>query len=943
MRQTFQLIALVWCLLDTSGSLAQNFGGNKPSTRWRVIKNSAGRIIFPAGLDSQAKRIASLNKQLAATSPTPLGAGIKPWNTILLGETTIPNAYVRMAPVMSEYFMNPSPNSFTLGSIRWDDNLVIHENRHQQQFSQFNSGFTKVFRFLLGEEGQLLANGMQIPDYFFEGDAIWQETYASAQGRGRMPYFFNGLKALWLDNRNYSWMKLRSGSLRQYVPDHYQLGYPLVAYGYEKYGLDFWRKVTQDAVRFRGAFYAFNRAIEKHSGVSYRRFREDALGWMKTQVLPTAKTTSPLLPVTPVRKNDVVDYLFPTVVGNDSIIAVKRSYQHIPHFVLLHGGKETRIHVQNITTDHYFTRAGDRLLYSSLARDGRWANTEYSVIHWINWRTGKQQQVTERSRYYAPVFNPAGTEILAAAYEPTGPSALHRLDASTGQLLHVTPNPNRYLYTQTCYLSEGSVVSAIRLPDGRMTVAEIELQSGETKFLLPPTYRVLGNPLVHGDTIYLNRMDEEADQLFALDRRTGKLFRLNNHPIGVYGVAVAENGDLFSSVFTANGHQLVRLTASEQLWQEVSAAEQEKPLSNFGVASLQQGVGVNLVQHKAVHDSSTVKRYKQTTRLFNFHSARPELADPEFRYSLFGDQVLSGFSSRLTYTYNRSDRSHGIGGGISYAGWMPVLQLAGDMAFNRQLDTAVGKTVQYNTAGISTGAYLPFRWIGRGTTALTLGGSYTWEQLYYRGIGKDIFSNNALQYSTFFVNAFRASQQAVQHINPRWAQSISASFRQAHTFVNSWKFVANSKWYFPGVHRNHSLVLDLSYQRRDTMRDLFSNTFSYARGYLALSTREMQHVGLNYNLPIAYPDWGFGNIAFIQRLRANLFFDFTQARARVQGILQNIDQRSTGVELFVDGKIWNALPASLGIRYSRLLDVDLRSPATINRWEIVLPVNLIPD
>lgn len=944
MKLVSRLLVVIALLELTSSLSAQDFGGNKPSINWRYVENKQGKIIYPAALDSQARRIADLHRKLVETTPTKLGDRFKPWKTILLGETVIPNAYVRMAPVMSEYFMLPSPNSFSLGSIRWDDNLAIHENRHMQQFSAFNGGFTRVFRWLLGEEGQLLANGMQIPDYFFEGDAIWQETYGTAQGRGRMPYFYNDFKAVWLGQKNYSWQKLRSGSLRHLVPNHYQLGYPLVAYGYEKYGLTFWRKVTEDAVRFKGVFYAFNRAIEKHSGVSYKQFREDALLWTRNQVAPAnTPTFNSSQFITKTQKNNVVDYLFPAVIGMDSVLAVKRSYQEIPHFILRHGGQEKKIGVQDITTDHYFTTYPGRVLYAALQRDARFGNTEYSVIQLLDLNTGKRTQITQRSRYYAPVFNPDGTEILAVHYEANLPSALHRLQMPTGQLIAVTPNPERLVYTQTRYLNEREVVSAVRLPDGRMTLAQINLTSGASTYLVPPSFQVMGNPLVQGDTIYFNRMDGDADRLFALVRSTKQVYRLNHHAHSVYGVAADHQGNLISSAYTIDGQQLIRLSPTEQRWEVYSEKKLTEALPDFGASSLQQGNGVNLSNRANLSDTSVSKSYKKTAGLFNLHSWRPEAADPEFRYTLSGDQVLSGFSSRLSYTFNRSDLSHGIGGGISFGGWLPVLQVSGDATFNRQLDTAVGKTVQFNTAGLSMGGYIPLRWIGRGTTALTLGGSYTWEQLFYRGIGKDIFNNRSLKYSTFFLQAFHASQQAVQQINPRWAQSMSLSFRQAHTFVESWKFVANSRWYFPGLHRNHSVVIDVNYQRRDTMRDLFSNTFNYARGYLALSTRQMQHVGVNYHVPLAYPEVGLGNIAFVQRVRANLFFDYTRARARVQGILRDIDNRSAGAEIYLDGKIWNALPASIGVRYSYLLDTDLRAPNTVNRWEVIIPINIIPD
>jgi hypothetical protein len=101
--------------------------------------------------------------------------------------------------------------------------------------------------------------------------------------------------------------------------------------------------------------------------------------------------------------------------------------------------------------------------------------------------------------------------------------------------------------------------------------------------------------------------------------------------------------------------------------------------------------------------------------------------------------------------------------------------------------------------------------------------------------------------------------------------------------------------------------------------------------------------GVNYHMPLFYPDLGVGNIFFVQRIRTNLFYDNNRARARLNGKLTDIINRSTGTEIYFDGKIWNALEGSIGFRYSYLLDVDLQFPSAKGRFEIILPINIIPN
>jgi hypothetical protein len=100
----------------------------------------------------------------------------------------------------------------------------------------------------------------------------------------------------------------------------------------------------------------------------------------------------------------------------------------------------------------------------------------------------------------------------------------------------------------------------------------------------------------------------------------------------------------------------------------------------------------------------------------------------------------------------------------------------------------------------------------------------------------------------------------------------------------------------------------------------------------------MWKVGVNYHFPIAYPDWGFGNMLYFLRLRGNVFYDYSKIKSLKNG--RQFDFKTAGTELYFDTKWWNQLPLSFGIRYSRLLDADLLG-ISANQWELVLPVNLL--
>ena len=949
----FIILVFLFCKQSFSG-MAQNFGGNPASVKWKQVNTGKVRVIFPNGLDSQANRIANVMRLLGDTTSKTIGGRQRKWNIILQNQTIIPNAYVRMAPAMSELYMTPAQDNFSTGSIRWDDNLIIHENRHIQQFSNFDKGLTKVFSFFLGQEGQLFANGMTVPDYFFEGDAVWQETLVSAQGRGRMPSFYNGFKSLWLENKNYAWMKLRNGSYKDYTPDHYMLGYLMTAYGYEKYGEDFWKKVTNDAVSFRGLFYPFNRAIERYSGKTYKQFRDDAIKYFKDKSLPRQTTqASPYTYLTPVRKNNVVDYQFPNYISDDSILVTKRSYKAVNAFYLLVKGKEKRIRVRDYAIDDYYSYRNGKIVYASYQSDPRWANRDYSVIQLLDIHSGLQRQVTFRSKYFSPDINAAGNELLAVNVNTNGTNNLHRLDASTGKLIGQVPNPRNYFFTQTKYINGNTAVSAARNPQGNMVLITVDLTTGATYNLTPFSFNVIGYPFVKGDTVYFTAMHDNADKVFAITLSDKKIYKLTSNINGIYHPAVNSKGEMLASAFTAGGYRLTKLNLARSGWQEISFTGFIISNSKFNTDSLFRMTGTGVLytlNEKPFEESITgsmknpVSKYRKSFRLFNFHSWRPVIDDPEYGYSFFSDNVLSSFSNVLTYTYNRTDKSHTLGVGSSFAGWFPVLSMNAEESFSRTIDTAFGKPVSYNSAKVSAGISVPLRFVGGRTNEfLSFGAGYNIEQYYYRGVGKNVFDNKAINYLNVFLNFSNVGQQAKQHINPRWAQSISLNYRDAFNFRESHKFVVHSSFYFPGIFPNHSLVIQTAYQKRDTLADLFSKNFSYSRGYEALSTRRMYKIGANYHFPLVYPDWGFANILYFQRIRANAFYDYTSAKARVNGLLTEIKSRSTGAEIYFDTKVWNALPVSFGVRFSHLLDTDLLNPRAKNLWEIIIPIGLIPD
>jgi hypothetical protein len=312
---------------------AQIFGGTTPAIRWQYIHTIPANIIFPTGLEQEASQVAFLVSALSKTTLSTIGTRQKPIDIVFHNLTTISNGYVQLAPFRSEFELTAPQNSFDLGSLPWNQMLAIHEYRHVQQYNNFCVGVSKVFYILAGQDGLAFANNLSVPNWFWEGDAVFQETLVSKQGRGRLPLFLSGFEALWLSGKNYSWMKIRNGSYRDFTPNHYPLGYMMVAYGREKYGDDFWARTAVEAAAFKGPFYPMQHAIRKNAGISFDSFHIIALDYFRKQ-LPEKAYGSPEAIFGKESPHFVADQLFPQWIDSNRFIYLCSSYRLPPSFVV---------------------------------------------------------------------------------------------------------------------------------------------------------------------------------------------------------------------------------------------------------------------------------------------------------------------------------------------------------------------------------------------------------------------------------------------------------------------------------------------------------------------------------------------------------------------------------------------------------------------------------
>ena len=234
-KRRVHILLLCLALLSPATLCAQFYlgGTDRGSLRWRSMDTQHYRIIYPRGRDSLARVYgAELESWRTAVGKS---AGYEPCQfqgkrkmpVLLHNEHAVSNGSVVWAPSRMELYTTPDPANPI--PMPWETNLAIHEQRH---VAQMQTGLTGPLRPLGWFFGQML-NGAACAAYggqmWMEGDAVIAETALSNSGRGRMASFLDYYMYSF-DNGDWrNWYSWSNGSQRYYTPNHYALGYMLLA------------------------------------------------------------------------------------------------------------------------------------------------------------------------------------------------------------------------------------------------------------------------------------------------------------------------------------------------------------------------------------------------------------------------------------------------------------------------------------------------------------------------------------------------------------------------------------------------------------------------------------------------------------------------------------------------------------------------------------------
>lgn len=927
--------------------------GPQPSiVKWSSIQNKAVRVIFPDQNLKEAERIANIIALVRERSVTSIGDKNEQIDLLVNTNTIQSNAYVTLMPYHSQFYATGA-QGVRMGTTNWLDDLALHEYRHSLQFSNAKRGLTKLLYFLSGDIGWGAGMGLSMPAWFFEGDAVLSETIFSSSGRGRSPGFFEEQRALLLADKSYSYMQARNGSLKKLIPDHYPLGYTMVNYGRNHYGSDIWTKVLADAGAYKQVPYPLSQALKKYTGLSTKQLYKQAYQNLKTQWKKELDSLhiTPTRSISPVNPGVITDYLFPHFLPDGSILCLKTSYQETTQLVNINHGKEVILSSIGRSSEHFLAVNDNQVTWTEIRKDGRRDAVEYSVVMSFDLASGVRRQLTHKTKYFSPSLSTSGNKLLAVEANQSLENRILVLDVKSGQAIQTIPNErNDFLSYPQWSDNESSVVYLARR-DSKICMLKYELASGRTTPLTDWSSHAIGAYDIYQGVVYFNASFSGINNIYAVHANGDKrIYQISSVPVGADMPAVSPNGESIAlTEQTIGGKQLSLLSLDKNAFSSSSLKVIEPPdMERYGVKT-------NVIEQNILSEipkeSYVMKKYSGILPGVKLHSWQPYLTldsgsgVSEASMTLMMADILGNFSAELGPRYNFNEGQAHIGANMSYAKYF--LPITANLNFGkrtRRVWAADGKTFtsqSFDQRSWGIGLFLPLSWyngnyIIKARLNTSINHFFTGEYSTARGSLPHSYRFSSLHTGFTFSNI---RNKAIQNINNKWSQLVQVTYqRSLSEDVRAERFLLNTYMTAIGLRKNHGLKLSFRLlKEQDSNGYLYEDLFGHARGYLP-NLRDTEYVfSLDYGLPLLYPDIGFAGLAYCNRVRANLFYDY--------GKLIYADtkqsQSSIGLELFLDVKFLNSayVTSALGFRSAYLLNKDKLDVDKKGKFEIVVTTN----
>lgn len=887
------LFVILFLIPITSFAQYSVSGENDSKIEYRQIKTDKFHIVYPNYYEKNAQLLASILDTVVPVIGKSLNVSAPRVPILIHSKSATSNGLSVWAPKRMEFWTTTPPSSYAYPFL-WQ--LALHEYRHTAQMQALNVGVTHTLSKIFGEHIIGAIAGIWLPNWFLEGDAVVAETALAPAGRGQDPDYNMFLKAQILDKGRYEIDKMLLGSMRDFVPDYYNLGYFLVSYGRAAYSTDIWG----DCLNYIGSSWwklaSFGQTASRNN-LNFKNMYNSAIDslekvWADNDIifmrehayLPSKKWGEKY-------QQQYVNYRNPIQIDDTTVLALKTSDFNVQYLVKIVGDKEEKLLSLPYLMHSYFDYLNGNILYAQYSPNIRWGQEANADIVQYNIETQETTTITKNTTCFTPVYNQFNQQDSIIATIVTD-----SLDNQTLNIIYPkTQKQERYgifsknksSFIETIASKEGVTFSYPAWMDNEnvfvietsidgKTIAKYNIKTGVRELVLPYSYDNMRYLKVYNNRLFFVKDIKNKYQLVSINLNDYSDIKIHsNARFGIDSYYVYDSTIVLSH-YTSDGYRIVSTPYREE---NLNLQETSKSMY-FTTTNRKQE---NFILNYSTIDTNkhfASERYYKFTHLFNIHSWAPVFINAQARElgwgaSIMSQNLLSTSVMSLGFKYNFHDKNE-LYFDYTYSGLYPIFKT--NLTFRprdirKDLDSNKVNYINWDEVSVSLNTSLPFTWTSRNFyNNLTLSLYHSIHSINNNDIKNPIRLTlfNSLAYE---IKVSNYSAMAENDLYPRFGHRTN--IRYEHTLTSNYSniFSFNSQIFFPGFATNHSFNITLSTQKNTPNIYYFPNQVNFVRGVYDMYPKWFYGFLSTYALPLAYPDSGISGIFYIKRITVIPFYN----------------------------------------------------------------------
>jgi len=830
------------------------------------------------------------------------------------------------------WYLTPPPTpSITLSS--WGKTLGIHEFRHVTQYSQMNGGFTSLGKTVFGQYGWSTLSSWAYPNWYFEGDAVFNETKYSNSGRGRMPSFSLPLRTIYTQNQKISYEKALFRSYKTYYPNHYYLGYHMVSYINTHYGEDIWNKIIGRTNLFSFWPYSFERSVKKYTGSNIRKTYKKAFNETgQIDIIDITQSTK----IKTKKKRSWTNYFDPQIIGKDSLLVLKSGFDD--NTTLLYNGKEKAI--REISGDN-ISYAKGKVVWTRYKANIRFQEESFNDIVVYNLETKKLSQITKNGKYFSAEISHNGDKIVAVKYGLDLIPVIVILDMNGKEISNLKGNIDEFFMMPT-WSSDDNEIVFIKTDISGESLILYDIQKQSQSVLIQPQWIKFDKAVCYDKYVFFNYDYTGITNIYALNIKTKQIFQVTSKPYAaIQAVVDKENEKIYFSEYNIDGLDIAEMPYNRNNWIPISNIKQQK-IEYFKsdlTDSTIQNINTSFTNFNL--DSIKTEDYKTGKKLINIHSWSPMIVNENyFGMEFYSNDVMSTTNTTFGAYTDILSGAVFADATIDFMKYFPVFSLSfssGKMGrvFDSEPDFEAPNTnfwgldsvANWFQTAVNFGVSIPLN-LSKGTYFRTLNVEVNSKFISMTDITPEFVNDLDFDYTQLFTYSTNFSFTNRKYMNfrdiyPKFGQSFVVNYSQAPRFFDlyGYHFYTKATFYLPGILKHDGLKLTASMEQMN--QDgvgyyTFNSSVSNPRGYVYLYHDKIYKFTVDYALPLIYPDINIPYLLYIKRIRANFFYDY--AKVFDSGMYGKLS--SGGLEISFDFNLlrFNHLTFSAGVRASFLIE-----------------------